>query len=71
MNLKLPKLTMAIVHPCDDHVISAAVEAAEAGLIEPIFVGPEKDIRAAVKAAKLSIASFRLEVTLDASASAM
>ena len=68
---KLPKLTMAIVHPCDDHVIVAAIEAAEAGLIDPIFVGPEKEIRATAKAAKLSIDSFRLETTSDAQASAM
>lgn len=68
---ELPKLTMAIVQPCDDHVISAAVEAAEAGLIEPVFVGPEEGIRAAAKAAKLSIENFRLETTSDAQASAM
>ena len=62
---------MAIVHPCDDHVIVAAIEAAEAGLIDPIFVGPEKEIRATAKAAKLSVDPFRLETTSDAQASAM
>jgi phosphate acetyltransferase len=71
MARKLPKLSMAVVHPCDDHVILAAVEAAEAGLIEPLFVGPVEDIRKAAKAAKLSIEAFYLESTLDASSSAM
>ncbi|MDB5888109.1 MAG: Phosphate acetyltransferase [Rhodocyclales bacterium] len=50
----------AVVHPCDANSLSAAIEAAAAGLIEPILVGPEEKIHAAARAAGLDIAAFRL-----------
>ncbi|WP_431854701.1 bifunctional enoyl-CoA hydratase/phosphate acetyltransferase, partial [Azospirillum sp.] len=40
-----PVLT-AVAHPCDESSLRGAVEAAEAGLIEPILIGPESKIRA-------------------------
>ncbi|PWC31545.1 bifunctional enoyl-CoA hydratase/phosphate acetyltransferase, partial [Azospirillum sp. TSO22-1] len=40
-----PVLT-AVAHPCDESSLRGAVEAAEAGLIEPILIGPETKIRA-------------------------
>jgi phosphotransacetylase len=54
-----PALT-AVVHPCDIPSLSAAVEAAQAGLILPVLVGPEAKIRAVAAAAKLDIGAFRL-----------
>jgi phosphate acetyltransferase len=36
----LPKLTVAVVHPCDEASLGAALEAASLGLINPILVGP-------------------------------
>ena len=30
----------AVAYPCDEVSLAAAVEAAEAGLIEPVLVGP-------------------------------
>lgn len=56
----LKPLATAIAHPCDASAIGAAVEAAEAGLITPILVGPRAKITAAAKAAKVNIASYRL-----------
>ncbi len=41
-----PPIRMAVVHPADALSIAAALEAAKAGLIEPVFVGPEARIRA-------------------------
>ena len=35
-----------VVHPCDETSLRGAVEAAEAGLIEPVLVGPTAKIRA-------------------------
>jgi phosphate butyryltransferase len=55
-----PVLT-AVVHPCDVAAITGAVEAAAAGLIIPILVGPEAKIRAAAAAASLDIDAFRIE----------
>ena len=50
----------AVVHPCDADSLSAAVEAAQAGLITPILVGPEAKIRGIAAAARLDIEKFRL-----------
>src|SRR5580658_6826143 len=43
----------AVVHPCDDLSIGAAVEAARLGLIEPILVGPKAKVDAAARAVEL------------------
>jgi phosphate acetyltransferase len=63
-------LTTAIAHPCDAASLQAAVEAAAAGLIAPILVGPEAKIRAAAEAAGLDIRAFRIEPTAHSQASA-
>jgi len=63
-------LTTAIAHPCDAASLQAAVEAAAAGVIVPILVGPEVRIRAAAKAAGLDITAFRIEPTAHSHASA-
>jgi phosphate acetyltransferase len=66
----LPPVPTAVVHPCDVIALSAAVEAAAAGLITPILVGPEGKIRAAALAAGTDISSFRLEPTPHSHAAA-
>ena len=48
----------AIVHPCSVAVITAAVNAAEAGLIVPLLVGPEARVRKAAEDAGKDIAAF-------------
>lgn len=50
----------AIVHPCDAHALGGALEAARAGLILPVLVGPEIKIRAAAEEAGLDITPFEL-----------
>jgi phosphotransacetylase len=42
----LEPIATAIAHPCDESSLRGAIEAAEAGLIRPILVGPEAKIRA-------------------------
>ena len=37
-------LPTAIVHPCSVDALAGAIEAAQAGLIEPVLVGPEEQI---------------------------
>ena len=37
---KLPPVTTAVAHPCDEVSLEAAVEARKLRLIEPILVGP-------------------------------
>jgi phosphate butyryltransferase len=53
-------LVTAIAHPCDANALGAAVEAAHAGLITPILVGPAAKIRAAAAAAQVDISPYRL-----------
>jgi len=50
----------AVAHPCSDAAIQAAVEAAKAGIIEPILVGPLDRIRAAAAKAGVDLAGLRL-----------
>ncbi|WP_442501041.1 phosphate acetyltransferase [Marinivivus vitaminiproducens] len=42
----IPAVTCAVAHPCDDASLSGVMDAAEAGMITPILVGPEAKIRA-------------------------
>lgn len=53
-------LPTAVAHPCSAAALSAAVEAAEAKLIEPILVGPEARIREAAEEAGKDISAFRI-----------
>lgn len=59
----LGPLSMAVVHPVDTASLLGAVSAAEAGLVDPILVGPEKKIRGAAETAGLDITPYRLEST--------
>ncbi len=42
----LAAIDMAVAHPCDKESLKGALMAAEAGLIDPILIGPEAKIRA-------------------------
>ncbi|PWE18506.1 enoyl-CoA hydratase [Marinicauda salina] len=50
----------AVVHPVDDKSLGGALAAAEAGLVEPVLVGPRAKIEAAAKAADLDISALEL-----------
>ncbi len=56
-------IRVAVVHPVDTASVLAAIEAAEAGLIVPVLVGPESKIRAAAECSKLDISQFEAEFT--------
>lgn len=60
----------AVVHPCDGPSLAAAFEAAHAGLIVPILIGPEAKIRAAAAAAQLDISGFDIIATPHSHAAA-
>lgn len=55
-----PPVPTAVAYPCDAESVAAAVEAASAGLIEPILVGPKAEILAAAATGHIDISSFRL-----------
>ena len=43
-NLDIPPIACAVAHPCDESSLRGALEAAEAGIIRPILVGPQARI---------------------------
>ena len=45
----------AVAHPCDDASLGAVLDAADAGIIVPILVGPADRIRAVARAARLDL----------------
>ena len=51
----LPPVRAAIVHPCSPETLLAAVEVRDAGLLDPLLVGPEAKIRAAAEAAQVPL----------------
>jgi phosphate acetyltransferase len=70
----LPPTPTAVVHPCDESSLRGAVDAAKAGLIAPILVGPAKRIREVAKKAKLDIAAYTIvdaEFSEDSAAKAV
>lgn len=51
-------LKMAVVHAVDAISLGGAVDAAQAGLITPIFIGPEAKIRNAAAAANIDLSAY-------------
>ena len=51
----LQPLATAVAHPCDETSLRGALEAAEAGMIAPILVGPKEKIRSLAKSLDLDI----------------
>ena len=51
----------AVAHPCDESSLRGASEAAQAGLITPILVGPEARIRAVAEQCGVDLAAYRLD----------
>jgi phosphate acetyltransferase len=66
----LPPVPTAVVHPCDAASLTGAMEAAEAGLIIPLLVGPEARIRRIAAEQSLDISHYRLVDTPHSHASA-
>jgi len=57
---EVPAATTIVVHPCDETSLRGAVEAAEAGIIIPILVGPAAKIAAVAREHKLDIRGFEI-----------
>ncbi|APE48013.1 phosphate acetyltransferase [Delftia sp. HK171] len=58
-------IPVAVAYPCDAGSLQAAMQAAQAGLITPLLVGPETRIRAAAQAAGLDLAGACIHSTAD------
>lgn len=66
----LDPIATAVVHPVEPNAIAGAIEAARAGLIAPVLVGPEERIRAAAEAAGIDLAPWPVEATEHSHAAA-
>ncbi len=56
-------LKTAVVHPVDRNSLLGAIDAARAGLIVPVLVGPEPRIRAVAATESVDLAPYRLVPT--------
>ena len=56
----VPPVPTIVVHPCDETSLRGAIEAAEAGIIKPILVGPAAKIAAAAAKHNINIAGYEI-----------
>lgn len=56
----LSPIPIAVAHPCDAESLRGPIQAAEAGLVDPILVGPESRIRAVAEEQGLDLRGFRI-----------
>jgi phosphate acetyltransferase len=66
----MPSLRTAIVHPCSAEAITAAIEARNEGMIDPVLIGPEAKIRAAAELAQVSLDGVTIEAVEHSHAAA-
>ncbi|MDB2415217.1 bifunctional enoyl-CoA hydratase/phosphate acetyltransferase [Rickettsiales bacterium] len=64
----LKPLKVAVVHPVDIYSLSGAVEAAKAGVIEPILIGPEAKILKTAEDAHIDLDAYTIIPTLHSHA---
>ena len=57
---EVPAATTMVVHPCDETSLRGVTEAADAGIIVPILVGPAAKIAAVAREHKLDISRFEI-----------
>src|ERR1700730_9309441 len=57
---QVPAVTTVVVHPCEETALRGPIEAAEAGIIDPIIVGPAAKIAAFAREHRLDIARFEI-----------
>ena len=56
----LAPVPTAVAHPCEESALTGAVEAAQAGLITPILVGPRVKIEETAKSANVDISKIEI-----------
>ncbi|MBS0516371.1 MAG: bifunctional enoyl-CoA hydratase/phosphate acetyltransferase [Proteobacteria bacterium] len=57
----LGAIRVAVVHPCDEASLTAALDARRAGLIEPVLVAPRAKLEAVARTAGLDLAGIAIE----------
>ena len=67
---QVPSAVTIVVHACDEASLRGVCEAAAAGLIKPLLVGPESKIKATAAQFNLDISRFQIVDAADSEASA-
>src|SRR5437660_8069193 len=57
---QVPPATTVVVHPCEETALRGPIQAAEAGIINPILVGPAAKIAAVAREHRLVIDGFEI-----------
>ena len=57
---QVPAATTIVVHPCEETALRGPIEAAQAGIIVPILVGPAAKITAVAREHRLDIDGFEI-----------
>jgi phosphate acetyltransferase len=57
---QVPAATTIVVHPCEETALRGPIQAAEAGIIKPILVGPAAKIAAVAREHRLDIDRFEI-----------
>jgi phosphate acetyltransferase len=57
---QVPAATTVVVHPCEETALRGPIQAAEAGIIVPILVGPAAKIAAVAREHRLDISRFEI-----------
>ena len=57
---QVPSVRTVVAHPCDESSLRGPVEAAEAGIVTPIFVGPKEKISVVARTARINIDKFEI-----------
>ena len=57
---QVPAATTIVVHPCEETALRGPVEAAQAGIIVPILVGPVAKIAAVAREHRLDIGRYEI-----------
>jgi phosphate acetyltransferase len=57
---QVPPATTVVAHPCDETSLRGAVEAAQAGIIVPILVGPAAKIAAVAQHHKIDLGGYEV-----------
>jgi len=57
---QVPAATTIVVHPCEETALRGPIEAADAGIIKPILVGPAGKIAAVAREHRLDIDRFEI-----------
>jgi phosphotransacetylase len=54
----LPKISVAVFHPCSEEALNGAIESAQLALIEPILIAPEQKLLPIAKQCNVDLSKF-------------